>query len=212
MKLYRLLVFLNLTFLIIGCNGQENPNYIGKQYGTFKLEKITFKENLDSLFSKVNKDNLIFIVGKDSYFDTIKKKQIYTDTTDYVYRIPHAKMDSIYSFKNFKLKDVVVSFYTDKQKRFRRVDFSTYMTAKQYKDFIKNIQDYSDITTDKIKKSNNGKYIIFELKEGTKKTLIYSLENDANDEDGNYFIRVRINDLTIKNDTFDKMWNSENGI
>lgn len=75
MKIYKLLFFLNFTLLFIGCNGQENPHYIGKKFGIFDLDKVTFEENVDSLFSKVNKNDLILIVGKDSYFDTIQKKK-----------------------------------------------------------------------------------------------------------------------------------------
>jgi len=169
MKVYKLFFFLNFTLLFISCNGQENPNYIGKKFGTFDLDKIKFEENLDALFSKVNKTDLILIVGKDSYFDTTQKKEIYTDTIDYVYRIPHAKIEGLYSFKTFKIKDKVVSFYADNQKRFRRVDFSINMTKKEYADLIGQSKDYKDITTDQVKKFNNGKYIILEKLDGTKK-------------------------------------------
>ena len=209
MKIYKILFFLNFTLLFIGCNGQENPHYIGKKFGIFDLDKVTFEENVDSLFSKVNKNDLILIVGKDSYFDTIQKKEIYTDTIEYVYRIPHAKIENLYSFKTFKIKDKVVSFYTDNQKRFRRIDFSTYMTKDEYKDLIAKSKDYIDVTTDKVKKFNNGKYVILEKLDGTKKTLLYCTE--VNDEDGDYFVRVRINDLKRKDDRFDKRWNSKWG-
>lgn len=208
-KIYKLFFFLNFSFLFIGCNGQENPNYIGTKFGTFDLNKIKFEENIDTLFSKINRNDLILIVGKNSYFDTIQKKEVYTDTIEYVYRIPQAKIEGLYSFKNFKIKDNVVSFYTDSQKRFRRVDFSTYMTRDEYKSFIAENKDYIDITTDKVKKFNNDKYVILEKLEGTKKTLLYCSE--VNDKDGDYFVRVRINDLKIKDDRFDKRWNSKCG-
>ena len=201
-KIYKLFFFLSFTFLFIGCNGQENPNYIGTKFGTFDLNKIKFEENIDTLFSKINKNDLILIVGKNSYFDTIQKKEVYTDTIEYVYRIPQAKIGGLYSFKNFKIKDNVVSFYSDSLKRFRRVDFSTYMTRDEYKSFIAENKDYIDITTDKVKKFNNDKYVILEKLEGTKKTLLYCSE--VNDKDGDYFVRVRINDLKIKDDRFDK--------
>jgi len=211
MKLYKLIFFLNFTLLFTACNGQKNPDYIGQKFGTFDLDRIDFEENLDTLFSKVNKADLILIVGKYSYFDTIQKKQIWTNTIeDYIYRIPHAKIEGLYCFKNFKIKDKVVSFYADNQKRFRRVDFSTYMTKDEYKDLISKSKDYIDVTTDKVKKFNNGKYVILEKVIGTKKTLLYCTE--VNNEDGDYFVKVRINDLKIKDDEFDKQHNSKWGL
>ena len=209
-KLYRLLFFLNFTLLFTACNGQKNPDYIGQKFGTFDLDKIKFDENLDTLFSKVSKADLILIIGKYSYFDTIQKKQIWTDTVeDYIYRIPHAKIEGLYSFKNFKIKNKVVSFYADNQKRFRRVDFSINMTEKEYANLIGKSKDYKDITTDQIRKFNNGKYIILEKIDGAKKTLLYCTE--TKNEDGDYFVRVRMNDLKIKDDAFDRQHNSKWG-
>lgn len=211
MKINRLLIFLNFTLLFIGCNGQENPKYIGKKFGTFDLDKITFEENLDTLFSRTNKTDLIRIVGKYSYFDALQKKEIYTDTIEeYVYRIPHEKIEGLYSFKTFNIKDKVVSFYTDNQRRFRRVDFSINLTREEYTNLIGESKDYTDITTDQVKKFNNGEYIILEKIDGTKKTLLYCTE--VNDEGGDYFVRVRMNDLKIKDDSFDKKWNSKLGL
>lgn len=209
MKLCKLFFFLNFMVLITGCNGQENPEYIGKAYGTFELDRITFKEKPAFLFSKVNQADLILITGKDSYFDTLQNKQIWTDTIEYIYRIRHAKVDGLYAFKGFKIKDKVVSFYTDHQKRFRRVDVSFYMTKEEYKNLMDKTKDYKDITTKQIRDFNNGKYNIFEKIDGTKKTLLYCTE--MNDQDGEYFIKVRMNDLKIVNDKFDQKWNSKWG-
>ena len=210
MKLFRLLFFLIFTLLLSACNGQKNPDYIGHEFGTFDLDKINFEENIDTLFSKVNKANLILIVGKYSYFDTIQQKQILTDTIeDYLYRIQYEKIEGLYSFKKFKIKDKVISFYADNQKRFRRVDFSINMTEKEYFDLISKSKDYKDITTDQVKKFNNGKYIILEKIEGAKKTLLYCTQ--TKDKEGDYFVRVRMNDLKIKDDKFDKQYNSKLG-
>ena len=209
-ELYKLLFLLSFILLFTSCNGQKNPDYIGQKFGTFDLDKIKFEENLDTLFSKVNKADLILIVGKYSYFDTGQKKQIWTDTIeDYIYRIPHEKIEGLYSFKNFKIRDHVVSFYADNHKRFRRVDFSISMTEKEYSDLISKSKDYKDITTDQVKKFNNGKYIILEKIEGAKKTLLYCTQ--AKDKEGDYFVRVRMNDLKIKDDKFDKQYNSKLG-
>lgn len=136
MKLNKLFFFLNFMILLTGCKGQENPKYIGKAFGIFELDQISFTENPDTLFSKVNKADLILIAGKDSYFDTLQNKQIWTDTIEYIYRIRHAKVDGLFAFKGFEIKDKVVSFYTDHQKRFRRVDVSFYMTKEEYKNLM----------------------------------------------------------------------------
>ena len=209
MKLYQLFFFLNLIVLSANCYGQGNPKYIGSKYGSFDLDKITFQESPDTLFSKINKADLILLEKKDSYFDTKQNKQIYTDIIGRIYRIPHAKTDGLYSFKSFIIKDKVVSFYTDSQKRFRRVDFSTYMTKAEYKNLLSKTKDYKDVTTEQVRKFNNDKYVILEKVYGTKKTMLYCTE--MNDKEGDYFIRVRINDLKITNDRFDEKWNTKWG-
>lgn len=206
----KLLLFLTTLFFITSCNGQKNPDYIGHKFGVFDLDKINFDENLDTLFSKVSKDDLILIIGKYSYFDTIQKKQIRTDTIEnYFYRIPHAKSEGLYSFQNFKIKNKVVSFYADNQKRFRRVDFAIDMTEKEYARLIAKNKDYKDITDDQVKEFHNGKYMILEKTEGTKKTKLYCL--DTREEGTDFFVRVRINDLRIKDDEFDQRYNTEWG-
>ncbi len=209
MKFTTLLFCFNLILLFSNCNGQKNPKYLGKEYGSFDLDRITFDENLDSLFSKVDKADLILIEGKDSYYDTIQKKEINTNVTEYVYRMRRTKADGVYVFKDFKIKDAVVSFYTDKDKIFRRADFSTYMTTKEYNDLLNKTKDYKVVTDDEVKAFNGGKYIILEKKDGTKKTTLYCLKTD--DEDGDYFVRIRINDQKIKYDRFDKKWNTKSG-
>jgi len=204
MKRYILFTF--LCFLFACCKGQENPKHIGKAYGEFDMDKITFDENLDSLFLKTD---FFIIVKKDSYFDTIKNKQIWTDTLDYTYRIPHEKATGLYTFKNIKIKDEVVSFYSDRNKKFRKADFSVYISTKEYKQLLAETKDYKDITTPQVKKFNGDKYIILQKKDSRKQTNLYCSKND--DGEGDYFVRVRINDLRIKGDKFDIRYNSEFG-
>jgi len=79
MKTYRILFLFNFYFCLQAAT-DKNPKYIGPASGAFELDHITFHENLDSFFSKMNTSDLIRIVGKDSYFDTIQKKQTWTDT------------------------------------------------------------------------------------------------------------------------------------
>lgn len=170
-KIYKMLLLPISVFLFSGCNGQENPKYIGKEFGVFDLDKITFKENLDTLFSK---SDFFIITNKDSHFDTLQKKQIYTDTLAYIYRIPHAKVDGQYGFKNLNIKDKVVSFTADNNKKFRKVDFSIYISADEYNKLLSVCKDFKDITTEQIKKFNNNKYAFLQQTDGHKQTNFVS--------------------------------------
>lgn len=135
MKTYTLLFLITFNMLFIACNGQENQKRIGKEFGMFDIDKISFSENLDSLFAK---SAFFVITKKNSHFDTIQNRQIWTDTLLYIYRIPHEKVDGLYSFKNLKVKDAVVSFASDKNKKFRKVDFSVYISTAEYQNFFRN--------------------------------------------------------------------------
>lgn len=214
MKIYHLLSLMSLILCFSGCSGHDNPKYIGKKFGLFQIDKITFDENLDTLFSK---SDFFVITDKNSHFDTIQKKEIYTDTLAYIYRIPHAKVDGLYSFKGLKIKDRVVSFTADKNKKFRKVDFSFYISENEYHKLLADCKDFKDITTDQIRKSHNNKYIILQKTEGNKQTTLYCLDDrrkkgDFNDDtytEGDFFIRVAINDLRIKDDAFYKRNNND---
>ncbi|HEX8576781.1 MAG TPA: hypothetical protein VF677_10860 [Flavobacterium sp.] len=43
-------------FLFISCESQdkENPKYLGKEFGIFKIDRVSFNEDKDVLFSKVD--------------------------------------------------------------------------------------------------------------------------------------------------------------
>ncbi|EJL74344.1 hypothetical protein [Chryseobacterium populi] len=206
-KRYKLLFNFAVTFLFISCTAQENPNYIGKQFVSFDLNKVTFQENLDTLFSKINKFDLIVIPDTNSRFDTLQNK-ISNDPVAFIYRVKHKNTDGLYSFQNLKVKEVV-SFYTDNQNRFRRVDFAMYLSEPEYQNLLSTNKDYKDITTDEVRKFNNNKYQILQKVEKKKATTFYCLE--TRDNLGDYFVRIRISDLNIIADEFDKKWNSKRG-
>lgn len=214
MKTHQILLLANLMLFFSGCSGQDNPKYIGKKFGTFKLDKITFDENLDTLFSK---SEFFVITDKNSHFDTLQKKQIWTDTMAYIYRIPHAKVDGLYSFKGLKIKDKVVSFTSDKNKKFRKLDFAIYISANEHSKLLNDCKDFKDITTDRIRKFNNNKYVILQKTDGHKQTTLYCLDDRRKKGDfgygtyteGDFFIIITMNDLRIKDDAFYKRENSD---
>jgi hypothetical protein len=45
----------SVLFLVslLNCQGQQNEKYIGLKYGNFDIDKATFTENIDTLFSKI---------------------------------------------------------------------------------------------------------------------------------------------------------------
>ncbi|RZL34328.1 MAG: hypothetical protein EOO96_10165 [Pedobacter sp.] len=214
MKIYQYFLLAHLMLIFSSCTGQNNPKYIGKKFGVFNLDKISFDENLDTLFSK---SDFFVIADKNSYYDTIKNKEIYTDTMAYIYRIPHAKVDGLYSFKGIKIKDKVVSFTADKNKKFRKLDFSIYISEDEYSKLLNDCKDFKDITTEQIRKANNNKYIILQKTDNHKQTTLYCLDDRRKKGDFNYgtytegdfFIRITINDLRIKDDAFYKRENND---
>ncbi|MBP2616009.1 hypothetical protein [Chryseobacterium jejuense] len=56
-KKYNIKFFLLLALFVVfqNCQSQlkENPKYLGSKEGSIDLDKVTFKENIDTLFSKV---------------------------------------------------------------------------------------------------------------------------------------------------------------
>ncbi|QYS86906.1 hypothetical protein JJC03_02555 [Flavobacterium oreochromis] len=46
--------FLIFSILFLSnCQSQQNKKYIGLKYGSFDIDKLTFTENIDTLFSKI---------------------------------------------------------------------------------------------------------------------------------------------------------------
>lgn len=56
----KFLILIFMTAFLVNCNSQtkENSKFLGKEYGEFNLENVTFKENVDTLFSKIDHVNL----------------------------------------------------------------------------------------------------------------------------------------------------------
>ncbi|WP_293312232.1 hypothetical protein [Pedobacter sp. UBA5917] len=208
MKKYLSLISLSLLVVFVACT-RQNPKYIGKDYGVFDIDQVSFNENLDTLFSR---SPFFVITKKNSHFDTLQKKEIWTDTLLYTYRIPKAKVAGLYRFKNITVKDNVVSFTADKNKKFRKVDFSIYISTAEYDKLISLCKDFKDVTTEQVRKFNNNKYIILQKEEGQKQTTLYCLNNKTdiyNKDEGDYFIRINVNDLRIKNDRFYELENND---
>ena len=55
MKICQMLYCIATLMIFTSCRSQENPKYIGAEYGVFDLDKVTFPGNLDTLLSKTEK-------------------------------------------------------------------------------------------------------------------------------------------------------------
>jgi hypothetical protein len=158
---YLLICYSAILLMFTSCKAQEkNPEYLGIKYGVFDLDKITFLENVDMLFSKVEKYYKRPV--DDGYFDEKLKKFMTTDTLYYTYRVsPKLVTQGMFKFKDFNIKsNEAIDFYMDKARNFRRIEVSVYMNAQQYKELRSATKDFKDITPENVKRVNNHKYII----------------------------------------------------
>lgn len=116
---YILLAVINLL-MIQGCHSQNsiNPKYLG---GDFDLDKVTFKEDVNVLFSKVQ---YIKLPRKDTYFDNVKKQDIVKDTLAFEYKVDEADRAKVNTyFLDRSLKYDMVFFFTDKNNHFKAFSF-----------------------------------------------------------------------------------------
>ena len=99
--LYHILIYTILLFMFVSCHGQGNPNYIGAKYGAFDLDKITFSERLDTLFSKTEK---YYKMPKgEELFDKQLGKYVIGDTLYHIYRIsPKNVAEGTFRFKSLR--------------------------------------------------------------------------------------------------------------
>ncbi|MDQ0639992.1 hypothetical protein QF042_003557 [Pedobacter sp. W3I1] len=213
-RLCQMPIYISLLLMVMSCNGQENPGYIGAKYGVLDLDKITFSEQLDTLFSKTEK--YYKLPKGEEVFDEKLGKYVMADTLYHIYRIPAKNVaEGTFSFKRLEVKPKeVVDFYADHSHRFRKVEVSVYMSDGQYRQLRDDCKNFKDITPANVKKVNNGKYIILQSNDTQKQilTTLYCLDNrleNNGDLNQNYFVRIAKTSLKIKNDEFDKQLNDE---
>jgi len=205
--LCQILLNMMLLFMFESCSGQDNPPYIGAEYGTFDLDKITFSERLDTLFSKTEK---YYKMPKgDEVFDEKSGKYLIRDTLYHMYRTPTKYVaEGTFRFKSLLIKPKeVVDFYTDHLHNFRKVEVSVYLNNTQYAELRAACKDFRDVTPANVRKVNNGKYVILQSEEAGKqiRTTLYCLENTGDtrgDNEQKFFIRISKTSLAIRNDKF----------
>jgi hypothetical protein len=207
-------IYVSLLFMLMNCNAQENPKYIDAGYGVFHLDKITFSEQLDSLFSKTEK--YYKLPKGEEYFNDGQKKYALKDTVYYIYRIPSKFVaEGTFRFKNLAIKPKeVVDFYADDSGNFRKIEVSVYLNDQQYRELIAACKDLKDHTPENVRKVNSGKYVILQNVNAEKQiqTTLYCLDNrheNNNDPNQNYFVRISKTSLQIRTDKFYKQFNDD---
>ncbi|MBB6369176.1 hypothetical protein [Chryseobacterium shigense] len=186
------IVVMMAVVFFISCNGQKNAEFIGRAYGVFDLNKITFKENPDHLLSKVEK-----------YYQLPTEKTVDGKLLAYkIYRIlPEYVTEGMFSFKNIKLKKrKIVDFYVDPSKQLKEVEFSAYLTEKEYRDLLGGRKEFKDITPENVRKFNNNKYEILQSTDHGRQveTTFYILKSKDEGEPGtDYFLRVSVKSITF---------------
>lgn len=203
----RILMFAILLFMFVSCKGQESPKYIGAKYGVFDLDKITFSEQLDTLFSGTEK---YYMLPKgNERFDGKLGKYMMQDTMYYIYRIPPKNVvEGTFRFRSLEIKPKeVVDFYADHSHHFRKVEVSVYMNDAQFAELRAACKEFRDVTPENVRKVNNGNYSILQCKDVEKQTqtTLYCLDNsgdNSNDSQQNFFVRISKTSLSIQNDKF----------
>lgn len=201
-----------MLFVLQSCKGQNNPQYIGAQFGVLDLDKVTFTEQLDTLFSKAGKSYKMAKV--DEVLDDQSGKA--GSTLHYIYRIPaSAATPGMFSFKKLAIgRNEVVDFYADQGNRFRKVEVSVYLSDKQYRELRDACKKFKDITPANVSKVHNGHYTILQGKDAAtnSQTTLYCLNNEAdsnNDRQKAYFIRISKISLKTTNDRFYQRFNDD---
>ena len=118
---YIMLAAVNLI-IIQSCHSQNsiNPTYLGVKPGDFDLDKVTFKEDVNLLFSKVK---YIKLPRMATYLDK-KIKQEIKDTLAFEYKVDKPDRNSVNAYFLVKsLKNDMVFFFVDKSNHLKAVSF-----------------------------------------------------------------------------------------
>ena len=115
------LLLLLITVSFSNCNSQtkDNPKYLGNEFGSFDLDKVTFKENIDTLFSKIDHVNL-------DRTNTINKVWVYRNKLD------ANKKDDFISF--FSIQNFKINVIANQEKQIEA--FTTFAETKSNPDVI----------------------------------------------------------------------------
>lgn len=138
-----LIVIISLTTLgFTSCKQKDNPKYLGKEYGKFDLAQLTFKEDFDMLFSKID----------NAHFYASDKRTLQ------IYRANHPITGSdLYSFYGLDLN--MTTFYLkDSDKSLLAVTDLLFLSSQKADDFInkvKNSNNYQEIKTEKDERIDN---------------------------------------------------------
>jgi hypothetical protein len=137
MKNTLLLLTIVANFMLIpSCQSQNKPNPValGTGNGDFDLDQITFKEDANTLFSKVK---FIKLPRMNKYYDKVKKENVLVDTPAFEYKVANEDKGKVNTyFLDRSLKQDLVFFFTDKSSRLKA--FSMLMFQKQ--DFASRIE------------------------------------------------------------------------
>lgn len=153
MKNNYLLVLLTLlcTFSCTTSN-KKNPAFIAKEYGDFDLDKITFTERMDTLFSKVRHREKLYVYTyerlangdleqvSDQEGDEDTTGRIKRDTLGYIGKIL-SREDAVIRFHDFVIdNDNQAEFYFDTNKDLMYVNGYTQVQHAAATQFMKGIR------------------------------------------------------------------------
>lgn len=199
-NLITLCMFVNF---LCGCTAQqnENPQYLEGNNGSFDLDRISFNEDLNILFSKVPHN---IIADKQSHYDKELNKEVVTDTVAFIYRVQSkARTDEMFNFGIYEVPaDDVVSFYQTKDGKFGYVSLSIYLSETELENLLYDIQKrhekHSYIERDAFQNSKLIQYV-----ERHKKTTISYLTNKSSvNEDKEYYMKINIFNKTLDDKNF----------
>ncbi|SHF86931.1 hypothetical protein [Pedobacter caeni] len=136
---HHLVVLLAVLNLLVfqSCQSQtpKNPQHLGEGTGDFDLDQLTFKEDVNALFSKVN---YIKLPHKDAFYDKVKKEEVIRDTLAFEYKVSKADRAKVNTyFLDKSLNHRMVFFFVDKKNQFKAFSF---FASKKDGDFSKQIE------------------------------------------------------------------------
>ncbi|MDO6811225.1 hypothetical protein Q4603_21590 [Zobellia galactanivorans] len=134
------LILVPFILFLCSCHTQNNPKYIGLEYGTLNLDNISFNENIDTLFSKIP-----YIRFTKTSNDLFRASNIDNDTLAFEYRVKKENQSKqLYYFLHEDLSDEMISFYSDKYKNLKAISFLISTKKKPIEIVDKIRKKYSD--------------------------------------------------------------------
>lgn len=145
-----------ITLSFSNCKQPDNPKYLGKEYGKFDLSKLTFDENMDTIFSKI--DHITSLrPSNEGSIQILKIKNF-------------SEVNNIFYFYGLKLNNL--EFFIDNSpKKLLAITDLVFVSSDEADNFINNVKKskhYQEIPVEKDERIDkyfigNNQYSLLEI-------------------------------------------------